>query len=84
MENISLPLVIYAWGVLLTAMPATSASAAELLHQWTFNSGDGSEDIVGGAGSALRGTTSISNDQLLIPTYNSVDGMEFETGGEIR
>jgi len=68
---------------LLFAILATNADAADLLHQWTFNSDDGIDDIVGDVDSVLRGDSTLSNDQLQIPASPADDGMEFDTGGDI-
>jgi len=68
---------------LLFVLLAANSNAADLLHQWTFNSDDGIDDIVGDVDSVLRGDSTLSNDQLQIPASPANDGMEFDTGGDI-
>jgi hypothetical protein len=69
-------------GIFFTGL-SLNTDAADLLHQWTFNTDDGIEDIVGDVESVLRGDSTLSNDQLQIPASPADDGMEFDTGGDI-
>lgn len=52
---------------------ASSASAADLLHQYSFNNGT-ANDSVGGANGTLMGTTSVSGGQLVLPGGNNASG----------